>query len=65
MKNTTTLALPIVAFITGLGMSFVLPVMSLFLIESLDVEPIYVGLYTIAMTISGIVFSQVLGHRTD
>jgi len=65
MKISPSFALPVVAFITGLGMSFVLPVMGLFLIEGLSVQPMYVGLYTIAMTISGIVVSQFLGHRTD
>ena len=65
MNLSTKFALPIVAFITGLGMSFVLPVMSLFLIEHLQVQPIYVGLYTIAMTTSGIAFSQILGLYAD
>ena len=39
--------------------------MSLFLVEGLGVEPIYIGLYTISAALSGMIMSQKLGGLSD
>lgn len=39
--------------------------MSLFLVEGLGIEPIYIGLYTISAALSGMIMSQKLGGLSD
>nr|WP_275440756.1 sugar efflux transporter [Vibrio sp. Of7-15] len=51
--------------LTALAFSFILPIMSLFLVEGLGVEPIYIGLYTISAALSGMIMSQKLGGLSD
>ncbi|WP_158967248.1 sugar efflux transporter [Paraglaciecola sp. L3A3] len=55
----------VLSILTGLVGAFINPLMSYFLVDSLDVPPIYIGLYTISLTISGIVISQWLGSLAD
>lgn len=50
---------------TGLTNAFIVPVMSYFLVEGLGAEPMYIGLYTVAVTLSGLVVSQWLGYLAD
>lgn len=51
--------------LTALAFSFILPIMSLFLVEGLGIEPIYIGLYTISAALSGMLMSQTLGGLSD
>ncbi|RKF15811.1 MFS transporter [Alginatibacterium sediminis] len=49
----------------GLSFSFIYPVMSFFLVQELQSPPILIGVYTICVTLSGLIISQVLGYLTD
>ncbi|MDW6094188.1 sugar efflux transporter [Vibrio rhizosphaerae] len=51
--------------LAAMAFSFILPVMSLFLIEGLGIEPMYIGLYTVGTAIATILISQVLGRLAD
>ncbi|KUI97274.1 sugar efflux transporter [Vibrio sp. MEBiC08052] len=51
--------------LAAMAFSFILPVMSLFLIEGLGIEPMYIGLYTVGTAISTILISQILGRLAD
>ncbi len=50
---------------TGLIGAFMYPVMSYFLVEGLGAPPVYIGLYTVAVTISGLFISQWMGGLAD
>ncbi|GGA69580.1 sugar efflux transporter SetB [Neiella marina] len=45
--------------------SLIMPIMSYFLIKHLQTPPSYIGIYTIATALSGILFSQLLGNLLD
>ena len=45
--------------------AFVNPLMSLFIVEGLNSPPIYLGVYMVAVTLTGIVISQWLGGLAD
>lgn len=51
--------------LTGLIGSFVNPLMSLFIVEGLNSPPAYIGIYTVSVTLAGLVFSQWLGSLAD
>ena len=52
----------LLSLLTGLTSSFVTPLMSYFLIDEINVEPIYISIYMVSATLSGLVISQYLGH---
>ena len=49
----------------GLGYSFVLPIMSYFIVDGLGQPPIWVGVYTISVGISSVVISHFIGNAVD
>ncbi|MDC0609746.1 sugar efflux transporter [Vibrio sp.] len=51
--------------LTALAFSFIIPVMSLFLIEELHIEPGYIGFYTVGTALSTMLISQVMGALSD
>ena len=51
--------------LSGLTFSFMMPLMSLFLVNELKAEPFVIGVYMIAMTGSGLIISQWLGNLAD
>ncbi|WP_428241584.1 sugar efflux transporter [Gynuella sp.] len=51
--------------LSGLTFSFMMPLMSLFLVDELKAEPFVIGVYMIAMTASGLIISQWLGNLAD
>ncbi|WAJ70364.1 sugar efflux transporter [Catenovulum adriaticum] len=53
------------SMLTGLIGSFVHPLMSLFIVEGLNSPPAYIGIYTVSVTLAGLVFSQWLGALAD
>ena len=55
----------LLSLLTGLTSSFVTPLMSYFLIDEINVEPIYISIYMVSVTLSGLVISQYLGHLAD
>ncbi|WP_016956213.1 sugar efflux transporter [Catenovulum agarivorans] len=55
----------VLSILTGLVGSFVNPLMSLFLVQDLNAQPIYIGLYTVSVTLSGLAISQWLGQKAD
>lgn len=55
----------IMALIHGLAYSFVLPVMSYFIVEGLNSPPYFVGIYTIGAGVASIIFSQSIGKKVD
>ncbi|MGJ8691140.1 MAG: sugar efflux transporter [Thalassotalea sp.] len=55
----------ILSILTGLIGAFVNPLMSYFIVEGLNSPPIYIGLYTGCVTLSGLVISQWLGNLAD
>ncbi|KMT66207.1 sugar efflux transporter [Catenovulum maritimum] len=64
LQNSSWLYL-ILSTLTGLVGAFVNPLMSFFLVEGLGAEPIYIGLYTVLVTIAGLFISQLLGAKAD
>lgn len=55
----------LLSLLTGLTSSFVTPLMSYFLIDGIKVEPFYISLYTVSVTLSGLVISQYFGYLAD
>lgn len=55
----------ILSILTGLVGAFVHPLMSYFLVDGLNVQPVYIGLYMVSVTLSGLVISQMLGGMAD
>lgn len=60
-KQSSTAMFVGLSILTGLMGAFIHPVMSYFLVEGLNVAPMYIGLYMIAVTLSGLAISQRLG----
>jgi SET family sugar efflux transporter-like MFS transporter len=60
-----TLKLFIINTITAIAYSFVLPVMSLFLIEKLQTPPAFIGIFTITTAVMSIVTNQWAGKLVD
>lgn len=50
---------------TALSFSFIIPVMTLFLVQELNIEPGYIGLYTVGTALATMVFSQLQGGLCD
>ncbi|UTV28946.1 sugar efflux transporter [Photobacterium atrarenae] len=50
---------------TALAFSFILPIMSLFLVKQLGLDPSYIGVYTVSVALSGMVISHRLGALSD
>ncbi len=55
----------LLSLLTGLTSSFVTPLMSYFLIDGINVEPFYMSVYMVSVTLSGLVISQYLGYLAD
>ena len=55
----------LLSMLTGLMGAFVNPLMSLFIVEGLQTPPVYLGVYMVAVTITGLVISQWLGGMAD
>ena len=55
----------LLSMLTGLMGAFVNPLMSLFIIEGLQTPPVYLGVYMVAVTITGLIISQWLGGMAD
>ena len=55
----------LLSLLTGLTSSFVTPLMSYFLVEEINVEPIYISIYMVSVTLSGLAISQYLGYLAD
>ena len=53
------------SILTGLVGSFIHPLMSFFLVDELQVQPMYIGVYMTAVTVAGLVISQYLGNLAD
>jgi SET family sugar efflux transporter-like MFS transporter len=53
------------SLLSGLGMAFLRPLLSLFLVDDVGVPPIYMGSFIMIMMLSGIVISQFIGHFSD
>ncbi|KZM40434.1 MFS transporter [Marinomonas sp. SBI22] len=51
--------------LTALSYALVIPILSIFLIDGLGFEPIYIGIYTVAYTVSGIYITQKFGALAD
>jgi SET family sugar efflux transporter-like MFS transporter len=49
----------------GLGYSFVLPIMSYFIVDGLGQAPIWVGVYTVSVGISSVLMSHFIGSAVD
>ncbi|MGY5955933.1 sugar efflux transporter [Kosakonia sp. BK9b] len=50
---------------TAISYAFVLPVMSLFLINGLHASPIFITFYSLGFALSGLFFSQLMGSLAD
>lgn len=55
----------LLSILTGLVGAFIYPLMSFFLVDELDVQPMYIGVYMTSVTLSGLVISQLLGGLAD
>lgn len=65
LSNSTEMGFMGVTFITGLAIAFLVPVLSVFLTDELQVRPLLVGLFFTANAIAGIVVGQILAHYSD
>lgn len=50
---------------TALAFSFIIPIMALFLVEELGIEPGYIGFYTVGTALCTMVSSQLMGGAAD
>ena len=50
---------------TAISYAFILPVMSLFLINGLHASPIFITFYSLGFALSGLFFSQLMGSLAD
>lgn len=64
-SNTSAKAFIFLGILTGFVGAFVNPLMSYFLVDELAVEPMYIGLYMVSVTVSGLILSQWLGALAD
>lgn len=55
----------IINIMTAISYAFILPVMSLFLINGLHASPIFITFYSLGVALSGLFFSQLMGALTD
>lgn len=55
----------VVNVLTAFCYAFVLPVMTVFLVEGLGIAPSLIGLYTVALALSGIFVAQWFGRLAD
>ncbi|MGJ8678977.1 MFS transporter [Paraglaciecola sp.] len=55
----------ILSVLTGLVGAFIHPLMSYFLVEEVKVPPMYIGVYMVAVTLAGLLISQILGGLAD
>lgn len=53
------------SILSGLVGAFIHPLMSYFLVDELQVAPMFIGVYMVAVTISGLVVSQFFGGLAD
>lgn len=65
MLRPLSLAFLAASFFTGLGFSFMFPMMSLYLIDDIGSSPIQMGVYLAIQVLSGVVVSQYLGKQSD
>lgn len=55
----------IINLLTGVSYAFILPVMSLYLINGLHAEPLFITFYSLGFALSGLICSQYLGGLAD
>lgn len=65
MRNKIEMSFMGVAFLTGLAVAFLVPVLSLFLSEELKVRPLLVGSFFTVNAVMGIVVGQLLAKYSD
>ncbi len=63
--STSAFQFILLSILTGLIGAFIYPLLSYFLVEQLKVEPIYIGVYMVLVTLSGLAISQYLGRLAD
>ncbi len=61
----TTGRLFLINVMTAISYAFILPVMSLFLINGLHASPIFITFYSLGFALSGLFFSQFMGGLVD
>jgi len=65
LKNIPGKLFLVLSLLTGLVSAFVNPIMIYFLVDELHIKPLYIGVYTVSLTISGLIISQWLGSLAD
>ena len=65
MPSVGTRSFLTLSALTGLIGAFVYPLLSYFLIDELGVQPMFIGVYMVSVTLSGLMVSQFLGRRSD
>lgn len=55
----------VINVMTAMSYAFILPIMTVFLVEGLDTPPVLIGAYTIGVAVSGIVAAQWFGRLAD
>jgi len=55
----------LINLMTAISYAFILPVMSLFLINGLHASPIFITFYSLGFALSGLFFSQLMGSLAD
>ncbi|WP_394173829.1 sugar efflux transporter [Thalassotalea litorea] len=64
-KHRISFRFYLLSALAGLAGSLIYPLMSLFLVDGLGAEPIMIGVYTVSVTLSGLLMSQWLGNKAD
>ncbi len=65
MSSVSPILFIILSTLTGLVGAFIYPLMTYFLVDELKVEPMFIGVYMVTVTLSGLVISQFLGGLAD
>lgn len=55
----------IINLLTAVSYAFILPVMSLYLINGLHAKPLFISFYGLGFALSGLFFSQLMGRMVD
>lgn len=63
--NTEYRLLFIINIMTAISYAFILPIMTVYLVEGLNTPPLLIGLYTVGVSVVGIVAAQWLGRLAD
>ncbi len=63
--SSSPLVFIVLSVMTGLIGGFIYPLLSFFLVDEINIEPVYIGVYMVLVTLSGLTVSQFFGRLAD